>query len=136
MEINGGCGSLQAPLFGMQSWVNSSEVKQWLQTKVADAQRLRSGSTAIAVPGQDALYPVPMPSHSSDMHLHGLGQDMGLGRSNSAGGINDLPWVNVLPMLRHINSQTHAASKSVLFPRFCVVVMSVDHSGRHVDSRG
>ena len=100
--MKGGCGSLQAPLFGMQSWVNSSEVKQWLQSKVADGQRQRSASTAAAVPGQDALYAVPMPSHSSDMHLHGLGQDVGLGRSNSAGGINDLPWVNVLLILMHI----------------------------------
>ncbi|BDA41982.1 hypothetical protein COCOBI_02-7800 [Coccomyxa sp. Obi] len=94
-EIKGSGGHYNynsAPLFGMQSWVNSSEVRRWLQTKIADAQTLRSATAATPVPGQDALYPVPLPSNSSDMHLHGLGQDMGLNKSTSAAGVNDLPW--------------------------------------------
>ncbi len=112
-KINGGCASLQAPLFGMQSWVNSSEVRQWLQTKIADGQTKRSAITSTAVPGQDVLYPVPLPSHSSDMHLHGLGQDLGLSKSNSAGGINDLPWVIVFPMLRHVEAHRLNMGKTI-----------------------
>lgn len=93
LEIGGAdWGCVQAPLFGMLSWVNSSEVRRWLQTKIADTQTLRSAAAASAAPGQDALYSVSLPSHSSDPHLN-LGQDLGIRTSNAAG--SELPWVSI-----------------------------------------
>ncbi|KAK9908804.1 hypothetical protein WJX75_003138 [Coccomyxa subellipsoidea] len=92
-EIKGSGGHYNynsAPLFGMLSWVNSSEVRRWLQTKIADTQTLRSAAAGSAAPNQDALYSVSLPSHGSDPHLS-LGQDLGIRTSNAAGG-NDLPW--------------------------------------------
>lgn len=59
---------LQAPLFGMLSWVNSSEVRRWLQTKIADPQTLRSSSA------QDNAFANPLSRHNSDVQLAG-GQD-------------------------------------------------------------
>ncbi len=72
---------LQAPLFGMLSWVNSSEVRRWLQTKIADPQSLRctsSGQDLLAnslsrpnsdaqlTGAQDGMPGLPLTSHHSD----------------------------------------------------------------------
>ncbi len=89
----GDCGFLQAPLFGMLSWVNSSEVRRWLQTKISDTNALRSAAAAATLPGQDALYSVPLQSHGSEGNLQ-LAQDLGIRTSNATGG-SDLQWVSV-----------------------------------------
>ena len=72
---------LQAPLFGMLSWVNSSEVRRWLQTKIADPQSLRCTSSgqdllsnsmsrpnsdAQLTGAQDGMPGLPLTSHHSD----------------------------------------------------------------------
>ena len=54
---------LQAPLFGMLSWVNSSEVRRWLQTKIADPQTLRCTSA-----GSD-MFAGSLSRHNSDVQL-------------------------------------------------------------------
>ena len=61
---------LQAPLFGMLSWVNSSEVRRWLQTKIADPQTLRATSS-----GQD-LFPSSLSRPNSDTQLTGAQDGM------------------------------------------------------------
>ncbi len=62
---------LQAPLFGMLSWVNSSEVRRWLQTKIADPQTLRCTSAP-----QDKAFGNPISRHDSDTHLTGAQDGM------------------------------------------------------------
>lgn len=79
---------LQAPLFGMQSWVNSSEVRKWLQSQIADPQTLRSAATAASSSGQDALYPNPnaMSRHGSESHIPP-------DAAARSGSMADAPWV-------------------------------------------
>ena len=62
---------LQAPLFGMLSWVNSSEVRRWLQTKIADPQTLRCTSAP-----QDNVFGTAISRHDSDTHLTGAQDGM------------------------------------------------------------
>ncbi|EIE25414.1 hypothetical protein COCSUDRAFT_61633 [Coccomyxa subellipsoidea C-169] len=96
-EIKGSGGHYNynsAPLFGMLSWVNSSEVRRWLQTKISDTNALRSAAAAATLPGQDALYSVPLQSHGSEGNLQ-LAQDLGIRTSNATGG-SDLQWGTAL----------------------------------------
>ena len=60
----------QAPLFGMQSWVNSQEVRQWLQTQIA-SEPLPSmrGLTGLEA------YGAAISRHNSDTALPTAGQD-------------------------------------------------------------
>lgn len=53
----------------MLSWVNSSEVRRWLQTKIADPKTLRSTSS-----GQD-VFASSISRHNSDGQLTGGAQD-------------------------------------------------------------
>lgn len=76
---------LQAPLFGMLSWVNSSEVRRWLQTKIADPQSLRCTSS-----GQDLLAN-SLARPNSDPQLTGA-QD-GMPGLPLTGHHSDHPWV-------------------------------------------
>ncbi|CAK0744593.1 hypothetical protein CVIRNUC_001560 [Coccomyxa viridis] len=73
-EIKGSGGHYNynsAPLFGMLSWVNSSEVRRWLQTKIADPQTLRCTSAP-----QDKAFGNPISRHDSDTHLTGAQDGM------------------------------------------------------------
>lgn len=88
------CGvSMQAPLFGMLSWVNSSEVRKWLQTKIANPQALRSAAAVPSPSGQDPLFSGALTSHGSDTHVQ-LCQDLGI-RTSCVTGNTDMPWVAI-----------------------------------------
>ena len=79
---------LQAPLFGMLSWVNSSEVRRWLQTKIADPQTLRCTSAP-----QDSVFGNAISRHDSDNHLAGA-QD-GMPGMPLPSHHPDMAWVSV-----------------------------------------
>jgi hypothetical protein len=106
---------VQAPLFGMQSWVNSSEVRRWLQGQIADPQTLRNAVAAPAqVPGQDGLYPHPISRHGSESHLP-LSQEAGARASSLA----EAPWASPSSMFQVCNTRvTHTLGVSM--PAYCV----------------
>ena len=62
----------QAPLFGMQSWVNSQEVRQWLQTQIA-SEPLPSMRGPLS--GLEA-YGSAMSRHNSEAALPSAGADV------------------------------------------------------------
>lgn len=70
----------QAPLFGMLSWVNSMEVKRWLQAQVTDAMPDTLPPAAVPLPATALLDPSAfapgMARHNSDSQLQQAQHDL------------------------------------------------------------
>lgn len=71
---------VQAPLFGMQSWVNSQEVRRWLQTQISEPHPSALPPIAVPLPATALLDPSAfapgMARHNSDSQLQQAQHDM------------------------------------------------------------